>query len=145
MQTDDTSPAVGDDGVAEAARAIRPYLDELIGPRAAAGLDRQLADTLLGPADPAERTRRLRDLLDTNPTTSRFLMEVLTDPPHFRPPYQQPHYHHRTAGSGSPLGDPSPATADRYTCPHGDYVWYRPDVGTPVPTCKTHQTQLTRS
>jgi hypothetical protein len=97
MHTEDTGPAAGNtspnEGVVEAARAIRPYLEELVDPQAAAGLDRQLADTLLGPADTAaERIRRLRDLVDTHPATRRFLTEVLTDPPHFRPPYQQPHY-----------------------------------------------------
>jgi hypothetical protein len=141
----DSAPAAGSDGVIEAARAIRPYLDDLVGPHAAAALDRRLADTLLDPADPAERARRLRDLLTTQPATRRFLTEVLTDPPLFRPPYQQPRYQSRNPASGSPLGDPSPTAADRYTCPQGDYVWYRPDVATPIPGCPTHQVRLARS
>ena len=164
MHTDDTTPATDTspvtgatgpvDGVVEAARAIRPYLDELVGPRAAAGLDRRLAETLLDPADTPERTaeraRGLRGLLGAHPATRRFLTEVLTDPPWFRPPYQQPRYHRapdgrRTTGSAGLLGDPHPTGATRYTCPRGDYVWYRPDIGTPVPDCPTDQVPLVRS
>jgi hypothetical protein len=45
----------------------------------------------------------------------------------------------------SPVGDPGPVWADRYACPTGDYVWYRPDVGTLVPDCPTHHIPLTRN
>jgi hypothetical protein len=143
MHADDTDPTA-DDGVIETARAIRPYLDELVGPRAAAGLDRQLADALLAPVSPADRVRRLRDLIDAHLATRDFLTEILTDPPLFRPPDQQPGYERRTPNN-RPLGDPAPVSADRYTCRHGDYVWYRPDVGTPVRDCPTHQVRLVRS
>jgi hypothetical protein len=131
-----------DDGVVEAARAIRPYLDDLIGPRAAASLDRQLADQLASPAASAEQVRRLRKLLDAHADTRWFLTEALIDRPHFRPPYQQPHYLRRTGG---PLGDPAPVDAPRYACPQGDYVWYRPDVGSAIPRCPTHHITLARS
>ncbi len=133
-----------DDGVREAARAIRPYLDDLLGPQAAA-LDRRLAEALTGRADPAEHARLLRTLLDEHPRTRRFLADVLADPPHYRPPYEQPRYHQRPDSGAAPAGDPSPVIADRYTCPDGDYVWYRPDVGTPVRDCPTHRIPLVRA
>jgi hypothetical protein len=122
-----------DDGVREAARAVRPYLDRLVGLRAAAVLDRSLAEALTGHAEQPEHTRLLRELLDEHPLTRRFLTDVLADPPHYRPPYEQPRYHPRPGDAG-PIGDHGPVTADRYICPDvsHDYVWYRPDVGTPV-------------
>jgi hypothetical protein len=135
-----------DDGVWEAARAIRPYLADLVGPPAAGGLDRRLADELTTPGERSERTRRLRAILDEHPHTRRFLLDVLADPPHYRPPYEQPRSHRRPAGDAGPLGDLSPVTADRYLCPDTshDYAWYRPDVGTPVPDCPTHHVPLIR-
>jgi hypothetical protein len=37
-----------------------------------------------------------------------------------------------------------PIAAARYNCPVcGNYVWYRPDVGTPVPRCRTDDVLLT--
>ena len=39
-----------------------------------------------------------------------------------------------------------PIAAARYNCPVcGNYVWYRPDVGTPVPRCRTDDVLLTRA
>lgn len=140
--------AVDDEGILEAGRAIRPYLDNLLDDMAAAvGLDRQLAELLTSTADRSGRARQLRDLLDQHVDTAWFLAQVLADAPHYRPPDQQPDYLARAGRAGAgPLGDPSIVAADRYRCPHGDYVWYRPDLATPIPACPTpgHGT-LTRS
>ncbi|MBL7500866.1 hypothetical protein I6A84_04030 [Frankia sp. CNm7] len=144
MQLEDMNPAGGEAGVVEAARAIRPYLADLIGPRAAADLDRQLADALDDQRDMPGQVRQLRDLLDTRDTTRWFLTEVLADSPDFRPPYEQTRYQ-RTPRGADPIGNPGAIRADRYACPHGDYVWYRPDVATPVPACPTHHVALDRS
>lgn len=39
-----------------------------------------------------------------------------------------------------------PIAAARYNCPvRGDYVWYRPDVGTPIPRCPTDDVLLTQT
>jgi hypothetical protein len=82
---------------------------------------------------------------DGQEDTAWFLAEVLRDAPAFRPPYHQPRYARRqTGGWAAPAGDPAPVGAVRYACPHGDYVWYRPDVATPVPDCPTHRVALTR-
>ena len=125
-----------DEGVLEAARAIRPYLDRLVdSPDAAAELDRQLVGELAQVSDPSASARRLRMLLEQQEDTAWFLGSVLADVPDHRPPYYQPGYRTR-GGTASPLGDAMPAAAVRYNCPAcGNYVWYRPDVGTPVPRC----------
>lgn len=133
-----------DDAVIEAARAIRPYLDRLANPRATADeLDRHLADALNGSSDRPAAARRLRILLEEQEDTAWFLAEVLADAPHCRPPYHQPRYRRRQGGIPAPAGDPGLVDAVRYACPHGDYVWYRPEVGTPVPHCPTHHIPLT--
>ena len=132
-----------DEGVLEAARAIRPYLDRLVeSADAAAELDRQLAGELAQVSDPPASARRLRVLLEQHEDTAWFLDKVLADAPDHRPPYHQPGY--RTRGTASPPGDAMPIAAARYNCPVcGNYVWYRPDVGTPVPRCQTDDVLLT--
>jgi hypothetical protein len=133
------------EGVLEAARAIRPYLDRLVeSPDAAAELDRQLAGELGQASDPSATARRLRILLEQHEDTAWFLDKLLADAPDHRPPYHQPGY--RTRGIASPPGDPMPIAAARYNCPvRGDYVWYRPDMGTPVPRCPTDDVLLTQA
>jgi hypothetical protein len=131
------------DGVLEAARAIRPYLKDLVDDPVAAGiLDRRIAEQLTGPADRAAAATRLRALLEGQEDTAWFLNRVLTDEPHYRPPYQQPTYQRDMVALA---GELSQVEADRYACPVGDYVWYRPDIGTPVPECPDHHVPLTRS
>ena len=133
-----------DDAVIEAARAIRPYLGRLAGsPAAAAELDRHLAAALNDRSGRLVTARRLRILLEDQEDTAWFLAEVLGDAPHYRPPYHQPRYRRRETGIPGPAGDPGPVDAARYTCPHGDYAWYRPEAGTPVPACPTHHIRLT--
>jgi hypothetical protein len=134
-----------DEGVLEAARAIRPYLTGLVeSADAAAELDRQLAEELGQVSDPSSSARRLRILLDQHEDTAWFLGRVLADAPDCRPPYHQPGY--LTRGTASPLGDMMPIAAARYNCPVcGNYVWYRPDVGTPVPRCRTDDVLLTQA
>ena len=132
-----------DDGVIEAARAIRPYLTRLVDEPAVAGnLDRRIAEQLAGQADQAATASRLRALLEEHEDTAWFLTRVLTDKPHHRPPYQQPSSRRDIV---SPAGDPGLIEADRYACPAGDYVWYRPDIGAPIPDCPDHRIPLVRS
>lgn len=131
-----------DDGVLEAARAIRPYLHDLIG-GAAVTIDRRLADELSRTANPSKKAERLRVLLNEDDDTAWFLNEVLRDEPHFRPPYLQPSFN-RSAEAGL-AGAEGPILAARYTCPtSGDYVWYQPDIGTDIPECPTDRVKLIR-
>ena len=95
-------------------------------------------------SDPPASARRLRILLEQHEDTAWFLGRVLADAPDYRPPYYQPGY--RTRGTASPPGDVMPIAAARYNCPVcGNYVWYRPDVGTPVPRCRTDDVLLTQA
>lgn len=130
------------DGILEAARAIRPYLNDLVSPAAAGSLDRRIADQLTSLADRAASADHLRVILEEQEDTAWFMSRVLSDKPLYRPPYHQPVYKRDVV---SPAGDPGFIEADRYACPRGDFVWYRPDVGTPVPDCLTHHAALTRS
>ena len=96
-------------------------------------------------SDPSASARRLWVLLEQHEDTAWFLDRVLADAPDYRPPYHQPGCLTRS-GTASPLGDVMPIAATRYNCPVcGNYVWYRPDVGTPVPPCKTDHVLLTRA
>jgi hypothetical protein len=131
-----------DEGVMEAARAIRPYLDDLVGPLTAEVLDRRIAREFVDHTNQMATPTRLRALLEEQEDTAWFLRRVLADKPRYRPPYCQPS---SQRGIPSPAGDPGPVVADRYACPRGDYVWYRPDIGTPVPECPTHNIPMTRS
>lgn len=130
-----------DDGVLEAARAIRPYLGDLTGPTAALDIDRQLAAELAGRHDKAATAVRIRTVLEEHEDTAWFLRRVLDDKPLYRPPYLQQFTMREISG---PAGDCGVIEADRYACPHGDYAWYRPDVGTPVPRCPDHHVALIR-
>lgn len=130
-----------DEGVLEAARAIRPYLRDLVGPAEAGTFDRRIADLLTGPADVAATVAALRALLAGHEDTAWFLGRVLADRPLYRPPYQQSVPQRDIS---RPAGDPGAIGADRYVCPAGDYVWYRPDVGTRVPNCPDHGAALVR-
>jgi hypothetical protein len=136
-----------DDAVIEAARAIRPYLDRLADPpTSAAELDRQLADALNDRSTGRPATaRQLRALLEEQEDTAWFLAEVLADAPHCRPPYHQHRYRRHRSAFPVPAGDPGPVDAVRYACPRGDYVWHRPEIGTPVPDCPTHHLPLADS
>ncbi|MEU6814602.1 hypothetical protein [Streptomyces sp. NPDC046860] len=132
-------------GMAEAARAVRPYLAELVGPVAAPPLDDLLADALAGvPAEPdagSEAVARLRETLHADAATWAFTEAVLEDAPLFRPVYVRPAKGSR-GGDGPPpsaAGDVGPVEADRFDCPQGnDYTWYRDQVGSRVPDCPTH-------
>ena len=128
-----------DDGVLEAARAIRPYLGDLVGAALASAIDDRIAGEFNSPSNPAETVSRLRALLEEHEDTAWFLTRVLADPALHRPPYLQ-QIRHR--GIISPAGDPYLVAADRFVCSRGDYVWYRPEIGTPVPACPTHHLAL---
>ena len=131
-------------GVLEAARAIRPYLLALVGP-AADQLDRRIADLLSTGND--EQIPAVRALLESNETTGDFLTEVLADAPEHRPPDLRPgNVRQASVGYRALASDVVPVLhAGKYACSEGDYVWYRPAVGTPIPECPTHGPRLTRS
>jgi len=128
-----------DEGVLEAARAVRPYLAEFMDSAVAADVDAELARLLATAAGGEDVEGRLRAVLEADEATGVFLERVLEDAPDFRPPQVVSELTSRY--SGLP-GDPSPVRADKFRCPYGDYVWYRPEVGVPVRPCPTHHCAL---
>jgi hypothetical protein len=137
--------SMDDEGVLEAGRAIRPYLERLLGP-AAPEFDARLAGLLVRASAGEQVGSAVRELLEEDETTADFLSEVLADAPHYRPPYVQPGY--LTTREISPLPGEivEPVRhAGRFECPGGDFVWYRPAVGTPIPPCPTHGPGLVRT
>lgn len=133
-------------GILTAARVIRPYLPALVGPDDAPLVDRALAAQLTSVSPPATAAHEITILLDGHPVTRRFLRTVLADVPYYRPPaLQQDRFRVSSRGLGThPAGDPAPVDATRYCCLHADYIWYQPEIGSPVPMCPTHQTALVR-
>ncbi|MFC9660061.1 hypothetical protein ACFVJ5_07460 [Nocardia sp. NPDC127606] len=123
-----------DEALWEAARSVRSYLDELVGPEAP-DLDAALCELLSDPHRGEHREYQLRMIFESHEGTRVFLERVREDFPEFRPP--QVLAGSTTRSSGLP-GDALPVGADKFTCPHGDYVWYRPEVGAAVPLCPTH-------
>lgn len=124
------------DPLREVAKAIRPFLPELVGEQSVR-LDRELATLLADPAD--DVPEKIADLLRSNPSTHAWAAEALGDPL-LRPPQFQDR-RERTFEPLPGVGVPVPAV--RYMCPvDGNYVWYRPDVATPVPACPDHSTAL---
>jgi hypothetical protein len=127
------------DGVLEAARAIRPYLDELLGDDAAP-FDDQVAALLAAAHTGADVTGPLQILLGSREATVEWVEEVLDDP-QCRPPDFQPT---DTRSYESPTGLVGLVIAGKYACPYGDFVWYRPAVDVPVLPCRTHGPVLAR-
>jgi hypothetical protein len=132
------------DGVVEAGRAIRPYLVELVGP-AAGDFDERIAHLLNSGGPSNELATALRDLLNGHEATSAFLEAVLFDAPQYRPPAVQSDYV-RSRGYQGPPGEVGVVLhAGKYVCPYGDFVWYRPSVGTDIEECPTHGPGLVRT
>jgi hypothetical protein len=121
-----------DEGLLEAARTIRSYLGDLVGAETAR-FDVEIAGLLDDAQSGQDVTSQLRSLLDSNEDTAEWVAEVLEDPLH-RPPDLQPFI---KRGYTFLPGGVGPVHAGKYACPCGDYVWYRPSVGVPVPPCPT--------
>ena len=130
-----------DEGVREAARAVRPFLGEFLEPGAARELDAQLASLLKDAPDGQGTDEKLKAALRTHEATQVFLERVLGDAPLFRPPSVLSEV--TRAYSGLP-GDKSPVPAEKYACPHGDYVTYWLEVGADIELCPTHHCPLER-
>jgi hypothetical protein len=121
----------------EAARSVRPYLHTMLAPSVAAEVDAQLAELLTATRQLEEQD--LRVVLEQHDATRAFLERVLDDAPNFRPPQA---VSAAVRGYGGLPGHQAPVAADKYTCPEGDYVWYRLDVAAEVASCPTHNTSL---
>lgn len=132
------------EGVWEAARCVRPYLEECLGEGIAAEVDEQLAGFLNSGNTGEDTEEQLREVLTTHKATSVFLDRVLRDAPTYRPPDVVEQIDR--GGDFQPLaGAMSPVGADKFVCPHGDYVWYRTEVGEDIRQCDTHRCTLKRA
>lgn len=127
-----------DEGLWEAARCIRPYLDRLIGPGRALSVDGDLARLLTIGSEGEDVEARIRAVLHANPAMKLFLEGVLEDAPTFRPPLLP----EQDKDISKLPGDQSPVRADKFRCPEGDYVWYMEEVAVPKKMCPTHQSPL---
>ena len=120
----------------DGARAIRPYLKELLGAEAEI-VDQQLAELL----ESGRRGNKVENLiLETvrhYESTRRWMAEFLEKklPPELAQVSRE---------YQPPLGG-KPVAAPKYACPEGDYTWYRQSVRDPVPTCPTHAVQLVKT
>lgn len=123
-----------EEDVRQAARAIRPYLSELLknDHAAASELDRRLAELLAeAQAGHSVKTDLLIALSDQQATrewTREFLKDKL--PPQVYRSWRRP------------PGDPGQVPAQRWVCPQGDYDWYPSFAGEQPPACPTHQLDL---
>jgi hypothetical protein len=121
-----------DEGVLEAARAVRPFLLELVGP-GAHDLDDELADLLAAAMRGADVEDELRAAFGRHEGTSVFLERVLQDAPDYRPPVELV-----SRGDYDSLPGTSPVGLGmKFRCPFGDYVWYRLQIGERPPDCPT--------
>ncbi len=121
-----------EESIREAARAIRPHLEKLIGPEPAAEMDSELA-RLLGA--PSQTGRLLAHLESTTPTRQWWLdfLRCGGVPP------EDAELAETVRVELPGLGLPS---LPRYACPRGDYVWYRRSPAIDVRSCPTHHLPL---
>jgi hypothetical protein len=128
--------------ILEAARAIRPYLADLLGPEGqdtAEAIDRDLAAGLVRAREGEDAEEDVAAVLADHPVTrnwaARFL--ELGYPPSLAPLSE------RAIGTGyAPPPGSGVVSAARFSCPEGDYVWFQRTVGTTPPACPTHSVAL---
>jgi hypothetical protein len=131
-----------DDELFEAARAVRPYLDEIVHDQAA------LLDTQIGAllerehADPAGAAAGLAELFSSKPDLHDWIAALLADPQLRPPDVAQADEPAATKSYQSLAGDQQPVTAARYACPRGERVWYRRSQGQQVLRCPEHDLEF---
>jgi hypothetical protein len=124
---------VEDEDVRQAARAIRPYLGELLeSDTLAAALDEQLAELLAGAGAGRSVKISLLTVLSEHEATRSWTREFMKQkvPP-------------QTYRGLRPPGDVTSPTAPRWCCPYGDYDWFPSTKGERPPReCPTHALPL---
>jgi hypothetical protein len=124
-----------DDRILEAARAVRAYLPELI-PTEHAELDRQLAAILLDADRDPTAVERFLVLLEEHRELAEWTSGFVERG------YPEDLAEVIERGYGEPPGEGIDLPGTKFTCPEGDYVWYRRMVNQPVPGCPTHGVPL---
>ncbi|MFB4270038.1 hypothetical protein [Nonomuraea sp. GTA35] len=102
--------------ILDAARALRAYLPELVGPDRAAPLDRELAELLERPGD-EDVPDRLAAIFEREERVHVWVAEYFT--------YGAPGDVAETERVAPLPGVPRPPGPERYACAHGDFVFYR--------------------
>lgn len=126
--------------IVDAARAIRPYLHQLLG-ESGDELDGRLAN-LLHPVVSPDEESQVRELLQSRPETLEWTATFLEvgEPPEIYVPQERGW---GTADAMNTLSPgPRPIAARRFACPDGDLVVYRRNAGEPVPLCHKHKRAL---
>jgi hypothetical protein len=130
---------VEDEDVQQAARAIRPYLGELLeSDTLAAALDERLAELLAGAAAGQSVKAGLLSVLSEYEATRTWTREFMKQkvPPQtyrgLRPP----------GDVLQSLNNVTSPAAQRWSCPFGDYDWYPSTKGERPPECPTHAAPL---
>lgn len=120
-----------------AARAIRPYLKELVGEQEAEVLDRRLAELLCSERGSEQAIEaEIGRLLMRHPETNRWSAVFIER----RCP---PNLHRLGERSfNALLGEGQLVTFNLYACPHNDFEWYQRAVGVDIPRCPTHDCAL---
>jgi hypothetical protein len=124
--------------IRDAARALRGDLAALELPRANE-LDRAVADLLAAGKAGADIDDDLLELLREDPRTRAYTEFFVR----FGSPPSPEHV--KVRGGSTLPGDAGPIPLARYSCPMGDYDWYRRAAGQPLPHCPTHDVPLKRA
>lgn len=119
----------------DAARALRGDLPALELPHGDA-LDRTLSELLDAGEGGADIDDELVEVLRADPRTRAYVEFFIR----FGAP--PPPENVEVRGISPLPGDPGPVSLAKYSCPMGDYDWYRRAAGQPVPLCPTHNVPL---
>jgi hypothetical protein len=122
-----------DEDIVNVARMIRPYLPALVGDEADE-YDREIAGLLARAHNGEDVSDRLLAVLTRSKATHGWAARVLESDRQLPPEISQP----LERGYQQLPGDDGVIDAERFECPHGDYVWYRISVGVVAPPCPTH-------
>jgi hypothetical protein len=127
-----------DEELIDVARIVRPYLPQLVGEQSSV-YDAQIRVLLDRAVEGQDIEGELYAVLTQSPTLQTWFAQVLQNDEHL-PPELQP----LAELAYEPLpGTRSPADPQRYVCPvDGNYVWFRPFVGVPIPQCQDHPVVL---
>lgn len=111
--------------IRQAARAVIPFLDELLGAQRAEALAKEIS---AAPDD-----ERIVELASSEPAVSEWIADYLDAAASSFRDYTRL------------SGDPGPvALSAKFRCPQGTLVWYRRFVGVEPPKCPVHGVELVR-
>ncbi|MGF1458157.1 MAG: hypothetical protein ACFBSG_03945 [Leptolyngbyaceae cyanobacterium] len=123
----------------QATQAIRPYLPELLSPRDAEAMARQL-DLALTIATDGEPSQEIMQVLSATEMTRQWLQLYLEGEHSEAEILDIIRTYQPLPGKSGTVASP------RYRCPVASchQVWYRRDVATEVPTCPIHGVVMVR-